>query len=130
MFEAINPDTVVGPVSNYSNGLVVPAGRMLHISGQVGVDAALVFAEGVEAQTRLAFENIRRIVEAAGGSMDDVVSITLYLKDIGDAKAVSGIRSEIFARPPFPASTMIGHCGFIMPQILVEISAIAAPPSR
>lgn len=128
MFQAINPDNVVKPVSNYANGLLVPAGETLYISGQVGVSETLQFAEGVEAQTRLTFENIKRIVEAAGGSMQHIVSITLYLKDIADAKAVNKVRNEVLPEAPFPTSTMIGNCTFVMPQILVEISAIAVLP--
>lgn len=128
MFKAINPETVVKPISNYENGLLVPAAPTLFISGQVGVDAQFHFPEGIEAQTRLTFENIRQIVTAAGGTMRNIVSITLFLKDIADARVVGAIRSEVFGDPPFPTSTMIGNATFVMPQILVEISAVATFP--
>ena len=125
MFQAINPEDVVKPISNYSNGLAAPAGRMLFVSGQVGATADLNIPQDVEGQARVAFENFQKIVEAAGGSMKDIVSVTLYLCDISDSPLVSHLRSEYFSHSPFPTSTTIGNCTFVLPQLRFEVSAIA-----
>ena len=125
MFQAINPEDVVKPISNYSNGLAAPAGRMLFVSGQVGATADLNIPQDVEGQARVAFDNVQKIVEAAGGSMKDIVSVTLYLRDISDSPLVSRIRSEYFFDLPFPTSTTIGNCTFVLPQLCFEVSAIA-----
>jgi len=78
----------------------------------------------VEEQTRQVCENIKSALEAAGGSMDDVCRVDVYLRNIGDRERVNKVRRQYFTSPP-PASTLVEVSKLASPEFLVEISAIA-----
>lgn len=126
MPESFNPDGVPAPMSAYANAAWAD-GRLLFIAGQVGVtpDYRPVGDGGIEAQARQTMENIKRIVEAAGGTLADLVALTVYVTAIEHADAVNKIRGE-FLSPPYPTSTLVAVSGFMHPSLLVEISAVAA----
>ncbi len=106
-------------------------GRVAFIAGQGAFDAdfALVGAGDLHAQTLQAFRNLRTAVEAVGGSVDSIVSTTMYIVDL-DAEKV-GIFGRAMAEAldgePFPpnASTMVGVQALAAEGMLVEVSAIA-----
>ena len=80
-----------------------------------------------EAQTRRIMARIAGVVEAAGGSMDDVVKTTTYLTDIAYYPGFSKVRAETFLENP-PASTTVVVAGLVLPEYLVEIEAIVRLP--
>ncbi len=82
-------------------------------------------ASGVEAQIRQAFENIRRIVTASGGTMANIVRITGYLRDMKALELYSSIVREVFA-DKLPAATVIEVSALALEPLLVEIDAVAA----
>ena len=86
------------PNPNLSPGIRV--GNMLYVSGNVGTDANGNLAEGCEAQSRQVMANIRAIVEAAGGRMEDVCKITCFLTNMDDYAAYSKVRLEDLAQQP------------------------------
>jgi reactive intermediate/imine deaminase len=118
---------VAAPTVPYSQALVVEAGRLLFIAGQGPVDAAgnLVGAGDVEAQVRQVFANVRALLEAAGGRLDHLVELTIYLRDMRHRPAVTRVREELL-RPPYPTATMVEISRLAFDDWLVEISAIAA----
>jgi enamine deaminase RidA (YjgF/YER057c/UK114 family) len=104
-------------------------GNTLYISGQVAwdKDGNVVGPGDVAAQARRCFEAMKALVEAAGGTMDDIVKVNTYLVRIGDAGALRPVR-EAFFKPPYPAWTTVAVSALVQPELLVEIEAIAQVP--
>ena len=109
------------PVGPYSPA--VRAGDFVFVSGQVPRDpvtGALV-GQTIEEQSRQTLSNVRQLLEAAGASIADVVSVTVYLADENDWGAFNGVYTTVFARP-YPSRTAIGAK---LRGVLVEVSAVA-----
>jgi 2-iminobutanoate/2-iminopropanoate deaminase len=108
----------------YSPALRV--GDWLSIAGQgpTGPDRSLVGRGDPEAQWRRCLENIRDLVEAAGGSMSDVVHTNIYVTDIRYHLAHSDIRREYF-QEPYPTATVVGVTSLANEDWLIEIEAVA-----
>jgi enamine deaminase RidA (YjgF/YER057c/UK114 family) len=68
--------------------------------------------------------NIRSVVEAAGGSMADVIKITCFLTNVADYPAYGKVRVETFPNDP-PASSTVIVAGLVRPEFLVEVEAVA-----
>lgn len=116
-----------GPAERTVYSYGVRAGDTLHISGMVAFDAeATIVGEGdVEKQTEQVFQNMRAVVEEAGGTMNDIVSTTTYLVDVADAPVVNAARARHFTGEVLPTHTVVGVAALARPQFLVEISAVA-----
>ncbi len=93
----------IGPYSQ-----AVRSGNLVFLSGQTPLDPATgVLVEGdISVQARRAFDNIKAVCEAAGGSMDDIVRVGLYLTDLGQFAAVNAVMAEYF-QTPYPARSTI-----------------------
>jgi 2-iminobutanoate/2-iminopropanoate deaminase len=93
----------VGPFAQ-----AVWAGDLLYASGQVGQDpvTGAVVAGGLEAETRQAFENVRRVLAAAGLGFEHVIKAHVFLADMNDFKAMNAIYGEMFSAP-YPARTTV-----------------------
>ena len=122
----INP-AGISPNPALSPGIRV--GDFLFVSGNVGVDSSgnLVGPGDCEAQSRQVMANIRTIVEAAGGSMQDVVKITCFLTDVNNYPAYGKVRSETWPSSP-PASSTVIVAGLVRPEYLVEVEAVVRMP--
>lgn len=96
------------------------------ISGQVALapDGSLVGAGDVDLQLRQVFANLRAAVEAAGGTLDNIASLTVYLKDIAHHRNYLKILAEEFAERR-PAETLLQVAALGLPELEVEIQAIA-----
>jgi 2-iminobutanoate/2-iminopropanoate deaminase len=119
------PDVAeVGP-GLWSNA--IRAGDMLFISGQVARPfeggAGMVGKDEYE-QSKQIFSRIERIVKAAGGTMDDLVKMTIYVVDITKNTEVWRARREFFSGD-FPASTLVEVRSLAKPDVLVEIETVA-----
>lgn len=106
----------------------VRAGDLVFVSGQVPRDAATGELKGADVaeQTRYTLEKLDGVLRAVGGSLDDVVSVTAYLHDIGEWDAFNRVYREVF-RDPYPTRTTVGAQ---LGDVLVEISAVAYLPRR
>jgi 2-iminobutanoate/2-iminopropanoate deaminase len=112
----------VSPNPNLSPGIRV--GDFLFVSGHVGTDASGNVAVGdCEAQSRQVMANIRGVVEAAGGRMEDVVKITCFLTNMDDYPAYAKVRLETWPNDP-PASSTVGVSTLVRPELLVEVEAV------
>ena len=103
----------------------VRVGNTVYISGQIGRDENMQLVEGREAQIVQAFENLKKVVETAGGSMRDIVDLTSYHTDMRDLPLFMQIKDR-YIDADFPAWTAIGAaqlCG--VPGYIVEIKAVA-----
>jgi 2-iminobutanoate/2-iminopropanoate deaminase len=113
--------SVPAPVGAYSPA--VRAGPFVFVSGQVprNPETGELVGEDVESQTRQVIANVKRALEAAGASLSDLVSVTVYLEDIGDWDRFNTAYKALMTAP-YPTRTALGaHLhGF-----MVEISAVA-----
>lgn len=111
----------------YANGMVAE-GRVLVTGGLVGWDQQGVFAQGFVGQLRQTFLNIRAVVEAGGGRVDDIVRLTWYVTDIATYRAslkeMGPIYREVFGRH-FPAMAVVAVTALVEPEALLEIEATA-----
>ncbi len=125
----IMPSSLPNPIPRaYSHGVRV--GNMLFLAGQTGVDRGSGKPAGnFEAQTRRAFEKIKIILEAAGGSLDDLVTMTVFITDPRYGDDFVRLRGEILKRD-FPASALISISHLALPEALLEIQSIAVLPCR
>ena len=113
-----------GPTRAYSHG--VQSGNLLFLAGQTGHDAQPQPGVGrFEAQTRRTFERMRLILESVGGSLDNLVTMTVFVTDIRYGDEFVRLRGEILKRD-FPASALIGISQLAAPDALIEIQAVAA----
>lgn len=111
----------------YANGMVAE-GRVLVTGGLVGWDAAGVFATGFLPQLRQTLINIKAVVEAGGGRIEDIVRLTWYVTDIAAYRAslkdMGPIYREVMGRH-FPAMAVVGVAALVEPEAMVEIEATA-----
>ena len=114
------------PAGAYS--AAIRTGNLIFVAGQVPKDPATgdIVAGDVGEQTRQVLANAARVLEAAGASLADVVSVTAYLARIEDWNAFDSAYREAM-RPPYPTRTTVGAD---LHGFLVEISLIAAMPER
>lgn len=121
---AIATDRAPAAIGPYSQA--VRRGQTVYLSGQIPLDPATgeLVAGDIAAQTRQVFANLRAVCEAAGGSLDDVVRVGIYVMDLADFAAVNAVMAEHFAAP-YPARSTIQVAG--LPRgARVEIDAILA----
>jgi enamine deaminase RidA (YjgF/YER057c/UK114 family) len=81
-------------------------------------------------QARQALSNLKAMVEAAGGTINDIIKVNTYLTDLRYREELARVRAEFFPEGRLPASTLIGVAGLADPDMLVEIEAIAVLPER
>jgi enamine deaminase RidA (YjgF/YER057c/UK114 family) len=125
MNKIYNPSTVAAPGS-YSHGIEIPPGaRILHISGQLGIDPTGKLRDGTGEQAAQAWSNILNILAAAGMGADNLVKITTFITDPADVEAVRAARSKALGAVK-PASTLLIVKGLAAPEYRVEIEAVAA----
>jgi len=101
-------------------------GNLLFISGQAagGTDGSIVDG-GFRAQGEQAFANLRRVLEAGGSSLDDVIKVTIFVTDMANFPEVVELRRKFFSAP-YPADTIAEIKALYDPEALIEIEAIAA----
>lgn len=113
----------------FSAGVEVPTGRTVYISGQVAMDAeGNVMGEGdIKAQTERVLENVAIVLDEAGGGLEDVVKVTVFITDMGMYDGIHEVRRRYFSEP-YPASSMVEVSALIDPRLLVEMEAVAVIP--
>jgi enamine deaminase RidA (YjgF/YER057c/UK114 family) len=128
--QAINPDSVFRSGGHgFSQAIVASGRRALYVSGQTAWNKDRELGGGTDLgqQARQAFHNLRLVVEAAGGSLSDVVAVRVYIvayRSQHAAQVGSAVR-EAFAGSTLPASTWIGVTALARPEFLVEVEATA-----
>ena len=108
--QIIHTDHAPAAIGPYSQA--VRAGTTVYFSGQIPLDPATGnLVEGdIAAQARRAFDNLRAVAEAAGGSLDRIVRLGLYLTDLSQFAAVNAVMQDYFAAP-YPARSTIEVSG-------------------
>lgn len=125
-FRPIHTDRAPGAIGPYSQA--VHAGALVFLSGQIPLDPATMelVSDDIEAQTRQVFKNLAAVTEAAGGSLADIVKLTIYMLDLGNFQKVNEVMKEFFAEP-FPARAALGVAA--LPKgAAVEVEGIMVAP--
>lgn len=120
---------VAKPSGQFSSAVVVTQPRsIVFLSGFAAKNekGEIMYAGDVSGQTRQVCENLKATMEAAGGSLNDIVSVTVFVRDVKHFDAIHAVRREYFPSEP-PASTMV-EVGFVYEDMLIEINAIAVLP--
>jgi len=126
----INPDSLFPSLRYGFSQIVAASGRTtIHISGQTAWDAnqQIVGGRDLSQQARQALRNVQAAIEAAGGTLADIVSLRIYLVDYKQeqAEAVGSVLREFFPEEKRPASTWIGVSALAVRDFLIEIEATA-----
>ena len=122
----IQPKGLADPRPRYSQGILAEGGKLLFIAGQTASDAnGNVVGKGdIKAQTRQVFDNIRAVLEAAGGSFDNMVTTTTYITDRKYREGYNEVRRDIYKKDP-PTSTLVIVSGLANEDYMIEIAGIA-----
>ncbi len=113
-----NAPAAIGP---YSQAITV--GNMLFTSGQIPIDPATGnIPQGVEAQARQALTNVKNLIAAAGGSIENTVKTTVFIQNMGDFAKINEIYAEFFTEP-YPARSCV-EVAKLPKDVLLEVEAI------
>jgi reactive intermediate/imine deaminase len=123
-----NPPTLSTP-TGYTHVVEVHHGRTIYIAGQVALDRSgkVVGVGDFKAQARQTMENVKLALAAAGAAFEDVVKITTFVTDMSRLQELREIRAEYFGPNP-PASTLVQVVRLALPELLIEVEAIAVIP--
>ena len=130
MKKQITSDKIRQPTGHFSQATMIEArGKLVFISGMTArrADGSITGIGDIEAQTKQVCENLKAAVEAAGGNMDDIVRVDVYVRNMEHFDQIHKVRREYF-KAPAPASTMVEICKMTSPDYLIEINAIAVLP--
>ena len=131
MKQQVTSDKIRQPSGHFSQATVIEArGKLVFISGMTSrkADGTIAGIGDIEVQTRQVCENLKAAVEAAGGTMDDIVRVDVYVRNMEHFDQIHKVRREYF-KAPAPASTMVEICKMTSPDYLIEINAIAVLPN-
>ena len=123
----LQSNKVAVPGGIMSQGVEVPAGRMVFVSGQVArdPDGSVVGVGDVALQTRKVLQNMQAVLAESGATMDDVVKVTVFVTNLQQHfAAIHKVRAEFF-KSDYPASTMVEVKSLVHEDMLIEIEAIA-----
>ncbi len=122
--QSIHSDSAPAAIGTYSQA--IQTGDLVFLSGQIPLDpATMEVVDGdFEARARRVFDNLRAVAEAAGGSLDQVVKLTIFLTDLGNFATVNSVMEDYFQQP-YPARAAVGVAS--LPKgVDVEADAILA----
>lgn len=131
--QLVNPNTVHTP-RGYSHASVTDLGtvKMVLIAGQVAFDKSgnLVGKDDLQQQTEQVFQNIKSIVESENGTMEQIVKLNYFIRDVSKIQVVRDVRDKFINTKNPPASTLIEVSKLFREDILIEIEATAMIPKR
>ncbi|AGI25802.1 RidA family protein [Pseudomonas sp. NY15181] len=123
--QLINPPHTQVLYDTYHFSQANRVGNIVWVSGQVGIDANFVPGADITEQAHLAFQALRGILEEAGGSLADVVELITFHTDLqGEVHAFGQVKDEYFP-DRYPAWSAVGITQLSLPQLRVEVRAVA-----
>jgi len=123
--QIIHSDHAPKAIGTYSQA--VRAGNTVYLSGQIGLDPhTMQMAEGIDAQIKRVFDNLKAVAEAAGGNLNDVVRFTVYLTDLAHFAKVNEVMAG-YLKEPYPARAALGVAS-LPRNALVEVDAVMVLP--
>jgi 2-iminobutanoate/2-iminopropanoate deaminase len=125
--QEIRSDALRVPNGHFSQAVEADAaGKLVFVSGMTArrPDGSIAGIGDVTEQTRQVCANVKAAVEAAGGSVEDICRVDVYVRNMEHFDQIHAVRQEFFPAPP-PASTMVEVNKFTSPDYLIEMNAIA-----
>ncbi len=119
-------DVGLPPLGQPFSWAVKAAGLLFTAHGPVRTDGT-IDAGPIEVQARLTFGNLQRAVTAAGGTLQDVTQVLIYMTDVKDMPAIDKVYREFF-EAPYPNRSSMGVSGLVVPGMKIEIVAYAVIP--
>ncbi len=127
----INPENVWSEDDfPFNQAVVEPEGRRVHLTGQVAwnQEGEVIGINDAKIQTESAIDNIAKILAKLGGTLADIVSLTMYYVRDKDLEAIQAVRKHCFEKATGPAVTGVKVASLVDPALLVELTAIAVIP--
>ena len=111
----------------YSPAVKSSGGTTIYLAGYGAFQdqAGKSYAGDFDGQVRLSFARMRQTLEQAGGKLDDIVTMTVFITDMANGTRFTQLRKEFFPEGRYPASALIGIKALARPEMMVEIQAIA-----
>ena len=111
----------------YSPAVKITGGTAIYLAGHTGYqdEKGDPYPGNFDGQVRLAFERMRKTLETAGGKLDDIVTMTVFITDMANGTRFTQLRKEFFQEGRYPASALIGIKELARPEMMIEIQAIA-----
>ena len=124
--KVIQPKTLNDPRPRYSHAILNQGGKLLFIAGQTASDkdGNVVGKGDIVAQTEQVFTNLKTVLKAAGGTIEDLVMTTTYIVGREYREGYNEVRSKQYKKNP-PTSTLVIVSGLAHPDYLIEIAGIA-----
>ena len=124
--KVIQPKSLNDPRPRYSQGILNSGGKLLFIAGQTASDkdGNVVGKGDIRAQTEQVFANLKAVLKAAGGTLDNLVMTTTYITDREYREGYNEVRRGQYKKTP-PTSTLVIVKGLAHPDYLIEIAGIA-----
>ena len=126
--QIIHTDAAPAAVGPYSQAVSATGSKTVFLSGQIGLEPSSgeLVSENFEDQVRQAFANMTAVIEEAGGTLSDIVKLTLFLTDLNKFTAANAIMAELIPQP-FPARSTIGVAS-LPKEAQFEVEAILVLP--
>jgi 2-iminobutanoate/2-iminopropanoate deaminase len=107
--QIIHTDAAPAAVGPYSQAVAAGPGKTVYLSGQIGLEPGTgeLVSENFEGQVRQAFANMQAVIEASGGTFENIVKLTLFLTDLSKFTSANAIMADVIPQP-FPARSTIG----------------------
>ena len=111
----------------YSPAVKTTGGTTIYMAGQTGYqdERGETYPADFDGQVRVAFERMSKTLERAGGKLDDIVTMTVFITDMANGTRFTQLRKEFFPEGRYPASALIGIKEQARPEMMIEIQAIA-----
>lgn len=123
--DAVQVATQPDPYAPFLISQAIRAGNLVFVSGQAALtmEGGLVGVGDFDAQADQAFDNLRRVLEAGGSSLGQVLKVTIFLTDMANFPKVVGLREKYFLKP-YPADTIVEVRSLALPELMIEIEAV------
>ena len=114
------------PYEPFRLALGYRVGDLIFVSGQAAIDqnGQAVGAGDFDAQAEQVFYNLKRVLEAGGSSLENVVKVTIFLTDMANFPKIVELRGKWFTAP-YPADTIVEVTALALPELMIEIEAVA-----
>ena len=124
--QAIRIKTDPDPYEAFRLAQAYRVDNMIYVSGQAAftLEGELVGVGDFDAQAVQTFENLRGVLRAGGSDLSKVIKVTIFLKDMGNFSKIVALREKYFT-PPYPADTIVEITGLALPELEIEIEAMA-----
>ncbi|UQO37822.1 RidA family protein [Burkholderia cepacia] len=127
--QSIVPPSLQAWYDNFHFSPATRVGDMIWVSGQVGMTADLKVGEGMQEQAQIAFASLKALLDEAGASLSDVVELMTFHTDLrGELEAFTAVKDEYFP-DRYPSWTAVGVTQLGLPELCVEIRAVAVARS-